>query len=87
VEAWNLPLERHRIEARSSSPTAVHAAIQISWRDLCPDAENNYQGCSGYSYIGLADPPPTLKTGYLIPGGRMASPASSARPGEPEVLS
>ena len=26
--------------------------------------DNNYQGCSGYSYIGLGDPPATLKTGY-----------------------
>lgn len=28
-------------------------------------ADNNYKGCRGYSYIGLDDPPPTLKTGYL----------------------
>ncbi len=27
--------------------------------------ENNYQDCSGYSYIGLGDPPPSLETGYL----------------------
>jgi len=46
---------------------------------------NNYQGCSGYSYIGLGDPTPTLKTGYLHsqrPDGKLGifgSPGASRR--------
>ncbi|OGP89962.1 MAG: hypothetical protein A2156_05955 [Deltaproteobacteria bacterium RBG_16_48_10] len=47
--------------------------------------ESNFQGCSGYSYIGLGDPPPTLKTGYLhsrLPDGTpgiFGTPAASRR--------
>jgi uncharacterized protein (DUF169 family) len=47
--------------------------------------ENNYQACSGYSYIGLGDPPPDLKTGYLHsrrPDGKpgiFGSPGASRR--------
>ncbi len=47
--------------------------------------DNNYQGCSGYSYIGLGDPPATLESGYLhsrLSGGRpgiFGSPGASRR--------
>lgn len=47
--------------------------------------DNNYQGCSGYSYIGLGDPPPNLRTGYLHsrrPDGKpfiFGSPGASRR--------
>ena len=47
--------------------------------------ENNCQDCSGYSYIGLGDPPTALKTGYLhsrYPAGKpgiFGTPGASRR--------
>ena len=35
----------------------------------CVSLENNFTGCSGYTYIGLGDPPLTLETGELQAAG------------------